>query len=119
MGKNGNRKYNRYEEYDDYYIGYTEENEPFIIDKDDYDRVNKTYWRKRSGDYFGSYINGRNISLQRFIMGEPEGMVVDHINHHPEDNRKTNLRIITRSQNSMNQKESLVNTSGVKGVSWN
>ena len=49
--------------------------------------------------------------------------VVDHI-HHPKtnenkyDNRKENLRIVTQSQNCMNQHIRSNNTSGVKGVSW-
>lgn len=44
---------------------------------------------------------------------------VDHINHNIKDNRKSNLRIITVSQNAINKKIVSNNTSGVTGVCWN
>lgn len=41
--------------------------------------------------------------LHRLIMGEvPSNMVIDHINRNSLDNRKKNLRIATRSLNSIN-----------------
>lgn len=50
------------------------------------------------------------FKLHRFLTNCPEGYDVDHINHHVNDNRKSNLRICTRSQNNMNRKG--------KGVCW-
>lgn len=44
---------------------------------------------------------------------------LDHINGIRSDNRISNLRIATRSQNGYNQGISSKNKSGVKGVSWN
>lgn len=43
---------------------------------------------------------------------------IDHINGDPADNRLSNLREATSSQNKMNVKRRVDNTSGVKGVSW-
>ena len=43
---------------------------------------------------------------------------VDHINHNIKDNRKLNLRIVTRSQNNMNRSIQSNNTSGVTGVCY-
>lgn len=47
----------------------------------------------------------------------PEGMVIDHINGYPWDNRIENLRLASRAQNNANAVLSTRNTSGFKGVS--
>lgn len=43
---------------------------------------------------------------------------IDHINGIRNDNKLSNLREVTSSQNSCNRKISIRNTSGVKGVTW-
>ena len=43
---------------------------------------------------------------------------IDHINQDRADNRITNLRVVTKSQNQHNRKRSLNNTSGKTGVCW-
>ena len=67
----------------------------------------------------GYVVSGKTI-LSRLVMGNPDGFEVDHI--HGEltryDNRKENLRIVTKTQNSMNVNIRKNNTSGVTGVSW-
>jgi len=64
-------------------------------------------------------INGKQItkSLSRLIMGEPQGLEVDHINHNTLDNCKCNLRICTRSENARNNQGHSTRTgSKYKGV---
>jgi hypothetical protein len=60
-----------------------------------------------------------SFRLHTLIAGKPEkGMVIDHINQNRLDNRKANLRIITRRENQYNSGLWRHNTSGHKGVSW-
>jgi hypothetical protein len=54
--------------------------------------------------------------VHRMIMGEPNGIHIDHINGNPLDNRKSNLRLATRSQNMINSRVYESNTSGQRGV---
>jgi HNH endonuclease/AP2 domain len=69
------------------------------------------------GEYKG---NGRSktIYLHRDISCAQKGMEVDHINGDGLDNRKSNLRLATKSQNLCNQSAPAHNTSGLKGVSF-
>lgn len=60
-----------------------------------------------------------NVSIHRHIMGNPKGMVIDHIDGDPSNNQCSNLRIVTQSQNNANQIGAKKNSkSGVKGVYW-
>lgn len=64
-------------------------------------------------------FEGKTILMHRFIMEPPDGMVVDHINGNPMDNRCSNLRICTQAQNSLNNHGAKHNSvSGHKGVYW-
>lgn len=51
-------------------------------------------------------------------MDDPEGMVIDYINHNGLDNRKCNLRICTNQENICNCEIPKNNKSGCKGVYW-
>ena len=44
--------------------------------------------------------------------------MVDHIFHKKYDNRKSQLRIVTNSQNQMNRNVPIQNVTGFRGVSW-
>lgn len=56
-------------------------------------------------------------SLHRDIMGNPEGMVVDHINGNTLDNRRYNLRVCSVTENVRNSAPQ-AGTSRFKGVHW-
>lgn len=63
-------------------------------------------------------INGkrRQVYLHRAVTSATGGFAVDHINGNPLDNRRANLRVCLRSQNSGNYRKPKTNTSGFKGV---
>lgn len=56
--------------------------------------------------------------LHRFLMNAPRGLVVDHKNGDPLDNRKANLRLVTRRENARNVSGGR-GTSRLLGVSLN
>lgn len=84
-----------------------------IIDLDDLEKVGKYRWHESSNGYV---MNSPAGLLHRFIMNAPEDKVIDHINHNPLDNRKSNLRICTQAENGKNLSISIRNSTGYKGV---
>lgn len=56
--------------------------------------------------------------MHRFLLKTPKGLETDHINRDKLDNRRSNLRIVSRTQNSINRDMPPNNTSGYKGVTW-
>lgn len=101
-----NKKYNRYEFKNDYVIGYTNKGKQFIFDKDDYDKIKNYCWQISKG-YVVTRDKGKYISFHVFIMGKKDGFVIDHINQKKNDNRKSNLRYATKSQNGINTKKKI------------
>lgn len=57
--------------------------------------------------------------LSRVLMNAPSHMEVDHISGDPMDNRKCNLRVCTRVENSRNTKSHAQGRSQYKGCSYN
>jgi hypothetical protein len=57
-----------------------------------------------------------STNLARLVLLAHPGQVVDHINGDTLDNRKSNLRFCSHSQNSFNSKTHSHSTSGLKGV---
>lgn len=61
---------------------------------------------------------GRTIYMHRVLMNAADGVETDHISCDGLDNRRSNLRLATASQNQHNKRAPKNNTSGLKGVSW-
>lgn len=60
----------------------------------------------------------RTIFMHRVIMGEPDGLQVDHEDGNGLNNRRKNLRRATVSQNQQNSRVRLNNKTGFKGVTY-
>lgn len=95
------------------------------VDRRDYQRVVRegAWCLLRSGYVVRTKRqNGRQLKiyLHRFILGlGPGDPRVDHRNHDKLDNRRSNLRTATGSQNNQNRRGPQRNsTSGRRGVIW-
>lgn len=121
-------KQNKYDlESQEYGIGYTSNlnqdgfNE-FWFDKEDYDLIKDYCWYFDSKNYLKARDGQDKISLHKLVMGTigaPSEIEVDHIKQKRYDNRKSQLRIATNSQNQFNKGLRKNNTSGFTGVIWN
>lgn len=84
-----------------------------IIDIDDIDKCKNYKWGINGNGYAR---NGKhNLFLHNLILNIdvlPKDLVCDHINRNRLDNRKSNLRIITNSENCFNR-------NNVRGYSYN
>lgn len=113
------KKYNTYDLTGEFGIGYTDKGEEFYFDLEDYILIKDYYWSMDEDGYIETMKNKKHIRMHRLVMNCPDDKEVDHIYHINHDNRKSELRIVTVSQNGMNRKININNTSGVKGVYWN
>lgn len=93
-----------------------------IVDFEDLERVSQFKWSWTTPGYAFRSIWGKEkqkgMLMHRFIMNAPDGTVLDHINGCKTDNRKSNLRYATTSQNMANVKKRSGTTSKYKGVTW-
>jgi len=93
-----------------------------IVDEEDYERVMQHIWYvsgRLENSYASTNINDKIISMHRFIMNVTDPKItVDHIFHNTLDNRKSQLRVCTQRQNTMNQRPQKGCSSKYKGVSW-
>lgn len=91
-----------------------------IVDDSTFDYVNQWKWSLHTtpwAKYAARYDKGKYIYLHRFLTEASAGMQVDHINGNGLDNRISNLRLCTASQNGHNKVKSR-GKSKYKGVSY-
>ena len=123
---NTHNKYDKYNQ--DFIIGYTQNNEPFYFDKEDFDTIKQFIWYIGKDGYVVTHNlkstkeNGlpKLIRMHRLVLKiNDKNTFVDHQNRCRNDNRKKNLRIATARQNSMNSSKQVGdNTSKFKGVCY-
>lgn len=114
------KQINEYEFTVDTCIGYTNKNEMFLVDIEDFDKIKDFCWHFNKNGYVVTSVNckgkQKKITLHRLIMGFPNAMVDHkHGSKTKYDNRKINLRECSNKENQQNKKAT--NKLGVKGVS--
>ncbi len=96
-----------------------------IVDAEDYALVSQFKWlaHRNARNWYCSRSVARGarhlqqtLSIHTLLMKPPRGFQVDHKNGDGLDNRRSNLRVVTTRQNSLNRKRQKNNTSGFKGV---
>ena len=94
----------------------TTSGEVVLIDDEDYPLVSTYSWYMINNGYAITIINKKTVLMHRMIMDVKKGQEIDHINHNKLDNRRSNLRIASRSQNVQNKPRQKGGTSMYKGV---
>ena len=99
-----------------------------LVDSQDYNWLSQFKWRaQKSGKRPDAFYAVRNITIEkrrttiqmhRQIMHPPHGLEIDHKNNNGLDNRRSNLRFCTRSQNMANSRGHRRRRSSFKGVSF-
>lgn len=76
----------------------------------------------RSDGYVKITIGGQRYYAHRlawlYMYGEVSAATIDHIDMNPSNNKISNLRQATHSENKWNTRKRRDNTSGFKGVRW-
>lgn len=96
------------------------------VDAESYEFLSKHKWRAVWNKNTKSFYATRRVKnevgkmanfwMHREVMGDPKGMVVDHIHGDTLDNRISQLRLATHAENLRNSKRAADNKCGFKGV---
>jgi len=93
-----------------------------LVDDEDFAVLSENKWFITSNGYVGrsQKVGGKKttVLMHRQLLNTPYKMDTDHINRNKLDNRRKNLRIVSRRQNMLNVGILRNNTSGERGVVW-
>lgn len=93
-----------------------------IVDAADADWVNQSRWNLVTKGYAQRAVRvgdrQRFRTMHRELMGlvPGDGLEVDHINRNKLDNRRSNLRVVTRAENAQNMPKYRGSSSRFRGV---
>lgn len=126
MYKKENNQFLKFENYYIMKIQYKDFWYDVYIDLDDYEKVSQYHWRashKRNKVYIvtGSKTKQNTQYLHNFLMNyiPNDKDEIDHIDGNSLNNRKNNLRLVSRQENIDNTKVRIDNKIGIRGVCQN
>ncbi len=90
-----------------------------LIDKDDFYKCYDYCWYLSKRWYVESRIWWKLVKMHRFILNPSKDEFIDHINRDRIDNRKSNLRICTKTENNRNKTHSKRSKTWIKWVYFN
>ena len=86
----------------------------FVFDEEDYPKVVERFWHRCAENYVATSVRvdgkGKQLFLHNLVMGRMSFLgkgqteSVDHINRIGFDNRKENLRVVSQTEQNLNQK---------------
>lgn len=93
-----------------------------FVDDEDYENLIRYRWYAKPSNrnwYAVTYNNKskKQINMENFIIDNPNGLIIDHINRNGLDNQRKNLRLATKTQNLRNSRKRRNTSSKYKGVS--
>lgn len=86
-----------------------------ILDEEDQHFLNEGKWNVTDCGGYLYLMKTGGFPFHRLVTGAPPTVTVDHINKDTLDNRKENLRLVTKSENAQNSRH-IGGTSQYKGV---
>ena len=96
-------------------VGLISHESSWILDKYNF----HAHWSPTKKDYYVNYHDEHDKkmkNLHQLLMRFPTELQVDHINGNTRDNRLSNLRVVSQSQNQRNAK--IKNKFGVHGIGY-
>lgn len=90
------------------------------IDASDESMLGSIAWTPSPDGYLVGWVDGKSVSLHRYLLlgTSTSPLVVDHIDRDKSNCRRSNLRTVTRAENTENTAHPiLLSSSGRRGVS--
>ena len=116
--KGNPQNHNTYDLSGEYGIGYTNKNQKFYFDLEDYDLIKNYTWYINANGYVETQRNKNKILMHRLLINASDKDNVDHKNRLRNCNLKSNLNIVTKKENNQNNSIYKNNSSGTTGVSF-
>lgn len=111
----GNHSVNIYKEIGEVTEIYDIRGNKTLVDSEDVPLLKEHYWYADSRGYWLSHFPQGKVYLHKYVMKVGSNYEVDHIHRVRNDNRKSQLRKCTHSENNRNRKIKK-NSTGVVGV---